>query len=120
MKFFCESVKHFLEMAQSCLIAARKRICKRICNRACYGERRANHFARRGKLLLPLLRIRRRLKSFLPLPLTLDIVGSFSSSVENDYLFNKKKENLFHTNFIFRVDHRDGSSRVRVEGWEHK
>jgi hypothetical protein len=36
----------------------------------------------------------------------------------NDYLFNKKKENFFHTKFIFRVDHRDGSSRVRVEGWE--
>jgi hypothetical protein len=32
----------------------------------------------------------------------------------------KKKENLFHTNFIFRVDQRDGSSRVRVEGWEHE
>jgi hypothetical protein len=32
----------------------------------------------------------------------------------------KKKENLFYTNFIFRVDQRDGSSRVRVEGWEHE
>jgi hypothetical protein len=29
-----------------------------------------------------------------------------------------KKGKLFHTNVIFRVDHRDGSSRVRVEGWE--
>jgi hypothetical protein len=37
-----------------------------------------------------------------------------------DYLFNKKKENLFHTNFIFGVDHRDGSSQVWVEGWEHE
>jgi hypothetical protein len=44
----------------------------------------------------------------------------FSINIINDYWFNKKKENRFHTNFIFRVDQRDGSSRVRVEGWEHE
>jgi E3 ubiquitin-protein ligase HECTD1 len=37
----------------------------------------------------------------------------------NNYLFDKKKGKLFHTNFIFRVDHRarDGSSRVH-HGWK--
>jgi hypothetical protein len=35
---------------------------------------------------------------------------------KQNFMFNKKKVNLFHTNFIFRVDHRDGSSRVH-QGW---
>jgi hypothetical protein len=39
---------------------------------------------------------------------------------DDDYLFNEKKENLFHANFIFQVDQRDGSSPELVEGWEHE
>jgi hypothetical protein len=36
-------------------------------------------------------------------------------STKNDYLFNKiKKGKLFHTKFIFRVDPRDGLSRVHL------
>jgi hypothetical protein len=32
----------------------------------------------------------------------------------------RKKEFFFHTNVIFRVDHRDESSRVLVEEWEQE
>jgi hypothetical protein len=35
---------------------------------------------------------------------------------QNNYLFNIKKGKLFYTNFIFRVDHSDGSSQV-LHGW---
>jgi hypothetical protein len=35
---------------------------------------------------------------------------------KNNYLFNNKKGKLFHTNFIFRVGHTDGSSGVH-HGW---
>jgi hypothetical protein len=43
--------------------------------------------------------------------------GAFETifAVLDNYLFNKKGK-LFHTNFIFRVEHRDGSSRG-LKGW---
>jgi hypothetical protein len=38
-------------------------------------------------------------------------VGPQINLQQNNYLFNNnKKGKLFHTKFIFRVDHRDGSS----------